>query len=37
MLKIQIFLQKVLQITDIMNGYWYMKKMTLMVSLNENQ
>ena len=36
MLEIQIFLQKNLQTADVINGYWKMKKMRLIVGLNEN-
>ena len=36
MLDIQIFLQKVLQIADVLNDYWY-EKVMLIIVIDENQ
>ena len=36
MLEIQIILQNILQTADVVSEYWQMKKMILIVSLNEN-
>ena len=37
MLEIQIILQNILQTADVVSEYWQMKKMILIVGLNENQ
>ena len=36
MLKTRTFLQNILQTTDVTNDYWLMKKVILVVSLDEN-
>ena len=37
MLEIHIILQNILQTADVVSEYWQMKKMILIVGLNENQ
>ena len=36
MLETRTFLQNILQIADVTNDYWLMKKVILVVSLDEN-